>query len=534
LTVVVGHNADIERALHVPDSTGLAPGGYVLVAGRFGASQVIVLDGVDAAGDYYAAQTLRQLLSGRRSVPALVLRDWPSFRLRGVVEGFYGPPWSAASRLGMLDFMGRHKLNFYMYLPKDDPFVRRAWRAPMSRAALGQVGALEHRAGRDHITLSVGVSPGDTICYTSAADLTALVARLDSLWRVGVRSFTIALDDIDRRRTGCDSDVARFGTGNEALAAAQAQLLNRIDLEFVRTRPGAGKLIVVPTEYSGVSASPYQLTLARLLRSDVQVQWTGPSGISAAISTADLSAARTNFGHPIIIWDNYFVNDYLPGYLVLGPYAGRARMLSKDALGITANPMGQAEATKIGLFTVADFTWNEKEYEPTQSWDASLTEFAGGDARSVEAIRTFAGANLTPAIGSGQASTLSAAMESFWRNGAAAPDATARLRQLLVRLRDAPAVLQARLANRPFLAETQLWLTATQLWAGAAVDALDAFVAHRSGLVALQAADEQKARALREQAQLMVVPGTTPPATLRIGGNVLADFVHFALRGYGP
>lgn len=234
------------------------------------------------------------------------------------------------------------------------------------------------------------------------------------------------------------------------------------------------------------------------------------------------------------IWDNYFVNDYLPGYLVLGPYVGRGRTLSRGALGVTADPMNQAEATKIGLFTLADFTWNDNAYNAARSWDASLQEFAGGDSRSAQALRVFAETNLTPAIGSGQAPALSAAMEAFWRDGAATPSATANLRQLLVRLRDAPSELAGRLADRQFVAEIQLWLTATQLWAGAAVDALDAFVAHRSGLAALQATDEQQARALREQAQLMVVPGTTPPATLRIGGNVLSDFVHFALRGYGP
>jgi hyaluronoglucosaminidase len=85
---------------------GLAPGGYVL---RIGGGRVVI-DGVDANGTFYAAQTLRQLAHGS-ILPAVTIRDWPSLGVRGVVEGFYGPPWPDAERLAMLDFFAAHKLN---------------------------------------------------------------------------------------------------------------------------------------------------------------------------------------------------------------------------------------------------------------------------------------------------------------------------------------------------------------------------------------------------------------------------------------
>ncbi len=46
------------------------------------------------------------------------------FQTRGVIEGFYGPPWSHQDRLDVLRFMGREGLNTYIYAPKDDPYHR--------------------------------------------------------------------------------------------------------------------------------------------------------------------------------------------------------------------------------------------------------------------------------------------------------------------------------------------------------------------------------------------------------------------------
>ena len=42
----------------------------------------------------------------------------------GVVEGFYGRPWTEAERRMMLHFLGEHGMNLYVYAPKDDPYHR--------------------------------------------------------------------------------------------------------------------------------------------------------------------------------------------------------------------------------------------------------------------------------------------------------------------------------------------------------------------------------------------------------------------------
>jgi hyaluronoglucosaminidase len=121
-------------ALSLAGPAGLAAEGYVLGIGRGADGQArVVLAGVDPTGTFYAAQTLRQLVvaqGGRHWLPGVSIRDWPATPLRGVVEGFYGPPWSTADRLSQLDFLASTKQNVYVYSPKDDPYLRAQWRQP--------------------------------------------------------------------------------------------------------------------------------------------------------------------------------------------------------------------------------------------------------------------------------------------------------------------------------------------------------------------------------------------------------------------
>ena len=81
----------------------------------------IVLAGNDEQGTYYAVQTLKQLINDNQ-LPVTEITDYPEVRFRGVVEGFYGTPWSHQARLRHLKFYGENKMNTYIYGPKDDPY----------------------------------------------------------------------------------------------------------------------------------------------------------------------------------------------------------------------------------------------------------------------------------------------------------------------------------------------------------------------------------------------------------------------------
>ncbi len=532
LTVFVGRNREAEESLRVNGSAALAKGGYVLAAGGGpGDATFIVLDGVDSTGEFYAAQTLRQLLAQRGDLPSLVVRDWPTLPVRGVVEGFYGPPWSQSERLSMIDFLGAHKLNAYMYAPKDDPYHRAEWRQPYPRANLAALTTLTGRATANHVVLTFAVSPGLSICYSSPGDQQALLAKLDAGWKAGARSFAVAFDDVDPDRAPCDSDRTQFGTGRAALGHAQADLLNRVRSEFIEPHAGAAPLITVPTEYKGLDATPYKGALAGALARDVVVQWTGRYGISIDIRADDAARADSIFPQPLLIWDNFFVNDYCPGFLALGPFDRHEPAVAQHVLGLTADPLQQAESAKIGLFTVADWSWNPAAYDPRRSWSASLTEFADADPAAVAALRAVADANYSPLLNPLQSPALAVAIGTFWQAWKARKDgATTRLAGVLTELRDAPDVLRRRGVVPAFTVEAAPWLDATEAWARTALTALDLLAARRGGRVAQVAKDEAALVLLERTARSYSSRGT--PVVVAAG--VLDKFVADARAGAAP
>jgi hyaluronoglucosaminidase len=84
---------------------------------------------VDGRSLFYAAQTIKQLVKrndgGQILLNPCTISDYPDINFRGIVEGFYGQPWSFDDRIELLRYFGKNiKLNTYIYGPKDDPYHR--------------------------------------------------------------------------------------------------------------------------------------------------------------------------------------------------------------------------------------------------------------------------------------------------------------------------------------------------------------------------------------------------------------------------
>jgi len=109
----------------------------------------IVVAGNDHRGLYYGLRTLEQLLEQaceNDSLPEVEITDWPDVAVRGVVEGFYGTPWSHEARMSLIDFCSDHKLNTYIYGPKNDRYHRARWRQLYPEAEARQLQSLVARA----------------------------------------------------------------------------------------------------------------------------------------------------------------------------------------------------------------------------------------------------------------------------------------------------------------------------------------------------------------------------------------------------
>ena len=539
LTVYVGGPGENPATAHVLERLGgesprgLPAGGYAVAAGR----GRVALSGVDVAGTYYAAQTFRQLVGRGKAVPDVTVRDWPATALRGVVEGFYGAPWSQRDRLSQLDFYGRTKQNVYVYSPKDDPYLRAKWRDEYPVERLAALKELVDRAAANHVRFTYALSPGLSVCYSSAADAQALVAKFASLYAIGVRSFAVPLDDISYTDWNCAEDGDTYGSGGGAAGSAQASLLNSVVDDFVEAHSDVAPLEMVPTEYSDLADSPYKTALREKLDPSVVVEWTGDGVVAPTISAEQARRARELYGHPVLLWDNYPVNDYATSRLLLGPYTGREAGVADVVTGITANPMVQAEASKLALFTSADFAWNPDDYDPRASFLASvadlsdLSDLADADlgGRAARALRIFAENNYSSPLNSTESPTLTPLIKAFTKaldSGDGIPAAAARkLRAYFTAMAAAPGELRAHLGNSGFLDETSPWLDKLGAYGTAGGTAVRLMVAQAAG-------DDDTVRTLYGQLQAQRKELDSAPQ--QVAPGVMEQFLYDATLRAAP
>ncbi|MDH2391546.1 beta-N-acetylglucosaminidase domain-containing protein [Streptomyces sp. HNM0663] len=435
------------RALRVPERADLPSGGYRLAVGSVRGRDTIALDGVGEDGLFHAVQTLRQLVKDG-SAAGVAVRDWPGTAVRGVTEGFYGQPWSHGQRLSQLDFMGRTKQNRYLYAPGDDPFRQARWREPYPAVQRAEFRALAEQAGRNHVTLAWAVAPGQSMCLSREADVTALKRKIEAMYALGVRAFQLQFQDVSYSEWQCDADGDVFGSGPEAAAKAQARVAGELARHMGERLPQAAPLTVMPTEYHQEGATDYRKAFAAELPPEVQVAWTGVGVVPRTITGREMSDARDVFRHPLVTMDNYPVNDFAQDRIFLGPYTGRDPAVASGSAELLANAMEQASAARIPLFTVADYAWNPRGYRPQESWQAALDDLAGGDARTRQALRALAGNHTSWIVDADDESAyLRPLLQEFWRSrtsrDAAARDrAAGALRDAFTQMREAPQRLR--------------------------------------------------------------------------------------------
>ncbi|MFB7243102.1 beta-N-acetylglucosaminidase domain-containing protein [Streptomyces populi] len=446
-------------ALGAAPRADLPSGGYRLAVGRADGRDTVVLAGVGEDGLFHAVQTLRQLLGADRRIAGTVVRDWPGTAARGVTEGFYGSPWTPEQRLAQLDFMGRTKQNRYVYAPGDDLFRQARWREPYPAGERARFRDLAERARRNHVTLTWAVAPGQAMCFSSDADVKALTRKLDAMWALGFRSFQLQFQDVSYTEWHCGADADAFGSGPGAAAKAQARVANAVARHLASRYPDAAALSLMPTEYYEDGSTDYRRRLSEALEQGVEVAWTGIGVVPRTITGGELARTREVFGsHRLVTMDNYPVNDYAQDRVFLGPYQGRDPAVATGSAALLANAMPQAEASRIPLFTAADYAWNPRDYRPQESWEAAIEDLAGEDARGADALRALAGNEASSVLGGEESAYLRPLMEAFWQartttDRAALDRAAGRLRAAFSVMRETPE----RLAGRPIATEVRPW-----------------------------------------------------------------------------
>lgn len=298
------------------------------------------------------------------------------FDIRGVVEGFYGKPWTMEARVKLMTFLGEKSYNLYIYAPKDDFLHRFRWREAYPVSFMENFAILVAEGKKNGVDVSFAVSPGLSLVYSDPVELEILIEKFLSFGKLGVRAFSLFLDDIPGRLQH-KADMDKF----KSLAEAQIFFINKLftalENEFSNI-----ELILCPTEYRGKGESDYLKELGDGLNKNIQIMWTGPQVCSETIPEEDAVRMNEVFKRPVLYWDNFPVNDVsMMAELHIGPYIGRDKNLVKHSSGIVLNPMNQIYASKIAFAEVSEYLNDPKSYNAQEAWKRAITEM-GGEAAS--------------------------------------------------------------------------------------------------------------------------------------------------------
>lgn len=337
----------------------------------------VVIAGADGEGTYYGVQSFLQL-AAQPQVSACEVTDWPTTAARGVIEGYYGNPWSQEDCLNMFEFFDRNKMNVFIYGPKNDPYHKANWAAeyPADKAAELQQLATEGLKHKVHFVWSI--HPGNAI---KGDNMEKAKQKFLKMYDLGIRQFGVFFDDIT---SGVDVD-------------AQIAYLNFLNKEVVKAKPDVAPLIVCPTEYcigfagGWGTTSDYLPRLGAGIDKDIQIMWTGAGVVDMnQNSAADWFTNKT--GRKPYIWLNYPVNDY--GYeggpLLMSPYEAAHAEIPFKIEAFCSNPMEYYEASKVALYGIGDFTWNPTAYDADSNWEKAL-KYLFPD--NTDAFRTYCQSN---------------------------------------------------------------------------------------------------------------------------------------------
>ena len=264
----------------------------------------------------------------------------------GIIEGFYGKPWTWDERADTIAFLAPHGYRFYLYAPKADPFLRRRWQEPHPEPIAHRIAALASRCRETNVRFGVGLSPYEVYGAFDDGARDALSRKLAFFDRVGIEDLAILFDDM------------RGDTPD--LAAGQIEIVH-----WTKQRTSATRIIVCPSYYSddpvldrvfGARPAGYLEQLGASLAPGIEIFWTGEEVVSRQYSVGHLERVTEQLRRKPFLWDNYPVNDgqRMSQYLHLRGFTGRQAAIAGNIRAHAVNPALQPTLTRIPALTLAE------------------------------------------------------------------------------------------------------------------------------------------------------------------------------------
>lgn len=264
--------------------------------------------------------------------------------IRGYLEGYYAQLLSWSERADVVRFMAAQNLSTYCYAPKEDIQHRLRWREPYSSQWHDSFGDFCRLASDVNIAVVAGIAPGLDFNFIDSSDLASgntsakdssqvskdfdhLQKKASALMQDGADHILILWDDID---ASCyvDNGISE-GT-------AHARVVNQLSKNMDRP------VWTVPRVYAAEIDNNNHYLEDFFAELDVHqvVLLCGNAIVAETITPQDLrklstpkldvvrqrtqeQPQRSVLGHRLVLWDNFYANDYCPRQLFVGPWTGR-------------------------------------------------------------------------------------------------------------------------------------------------------------------------------------------------------------------
>ncbi len=283
--------------------------------------------------------------------------------LCGVIEGFFGLPWSFEDRKAYASFLAEAHYDFYLYAPKKDPHLRRQWQTPWPTKERHKMDQLRNHYADHGVRFGFGLSPFELYREPWTVARSALRQKLLELKPFAPDMLGLLFDDMR-------GDLPDLAQKQVDLAHLCAEML-----------PDT-QLILCPTYYSfdpllddvfGQRPPAYLDTLGTRLDPVVDVFWTGPEVCSRTYPKAHLQEVEERLRRKPFLWDNYPVNDgkKISRFLHLRSFNHDAPLLSQQLAGHAVNPMNQPHLSQIPLWTLPQ-NYGQKDYDATSALRLSV------------------------------------------------------------------------------------------------------------------------------------------------------------------
>jgi len=289
----------------------------------------------------------------------------------GLIEGFYGKPWSWEDRKACASFLATHGYTFYIYAPKTDVYLRERWHEEWPEEERRELKAFSDDVREMGLRLGIGLSPFEIYMDFNARARDSLRRKLLLVNELQPDILCILFDDMKGDKS--------------KLAESQVRVF-----DFAAEISLSPSYIVCPSYYSfdpvlerlfGKMPEDYLGDLGELLDPAAGIFWTGTQVCSPGFSRSHLEEVTEVLKRKPFIWDNYPVNDSprMSDFLHLRAFKDRSYQMADWTSGHAVNPMNQPYLSQIPMKTLAMSYESGVGYSPDSAFMDAAGSICGPD-----------------------------------------------------------------------------------------------------------------------------------------------------------